>query len=129
MSLGKNDPDNDTTTASDSELVGEWMVEFIYERPVIDNSPASINLGEKGGLSGNASCNNYFGTYKQDGSSLIILNAVGKTNKMCIVEALMEQEARFMAALPNVAVYEIREGILFLSDENGDIVFRAAQHN
>ena len=128
MSLGKNDPDNETTTASDSELVGEWMVEYIYERPVIDNSPASINLGEKGGLSGNASCNNYFGTYKQDGTSLI-LNAVGRTNKMCIVEALMEQEARLMAALPNVTGFEIREGILFLLGESGETVFRAAQHN
>lgn len=128
MSLGKNDSDNETTTASDSELVGEWMVEYIYERPVIDNSPAWINLGEKWGLSGNASCNNFFGTYKQDGSSLV-LNATGKTNKMCIVEALMEQEARLMAALPNVAGHEIREGIPFLSDENEDIVFRAAQHN
>lgn len=128
MSLGKNDLENETTPALDSELVGEWVVEYIYERPVIDNSPASIEFREKGGLAGNASCNTYFGIYKEAGTSLT-LNAAGKTNKMCIVEALMEQEARFLAALPNVTGFEIREGILFLLDESGEIVFRAAQHN
>lgn len=126
MSIGKSDPGDETLF--DAELTGEWMVEYIYERPVIDNSPASIKFGEESGLAGNASCNNYFGTYKEEGASLT-LNAVGKTNKMCIVAALMEQEARFMAALPNVAGFEIRDGILFLSDENGETVFRAARHN
>ena len=48
---------------------------------------------------------------------------------MCIVAALMEQESRFLDALPNVASYEILEGILFLKDEDGETVFRAAQHS
>ena len=26
------------------ELFSEWIVEYIYERPVIDNSPASIKF-------------------------------------------------------------------------------------
>lgn len=110
------------------ELSAEWMVEYIYDRPVIDNSPASIQFAEEKRLVGNASCNTYFGTYEFDGSSLT-LNAAGKTNKMCIVAALMEQEARFLDALPNVTNFEIREGILFLMDENGETVFRAAQYN
>jgi heat shock protein HslJ len=113
---------------SGSELIGTWMVEYIYDRPVIDNSPASIIFAEEDRLAGNASCNNYFGKYTLSGTELI-LNAAGKTNKMCIVEALMEQEARLLEALPAVSSFEIREGILFLLNESGETVFRAAQHN
>ena len=110
------------------ELFAEWIVEYIYERPVIDNSPASIQFEKEKRLVGNASCNTYFGTYELIGSSLS-LNAAGKTNKMCVVAAQMEQEARFLDALPNVASYEILGGILFLKDEDGETVFRAAQHS
>lgn len=121
MSTDKNEP-------VDSGLTAEWIVEFIYEQPVIDRSPASINFVEDNVLAGNASCNRYFGTYAQEDSNLT-LNVTGKTNKMCILDSLMEQEARFLAALPQVTSFEIREGILFLLDEDGEAAFRAAQHN
>jgi heat shock protein HslJ len=112
--------------SSDLAIIGTWIVERINERPVIDRSPASLDFGEQGKLSGNASCNNYFGTYEKEGTNLT-LNAVGKTNKICIVEALMEQEARLMEALPAVSSYEISDGILTLKDGSGKTVFRAAR--
>lgn len=120
--------DEPAEASQDSDLAGTWMVEFIYERPVIDNSPASIIFSEEEQLAGNASCNNYFGKYSVSGSNLT-LDAAGKTNKMCIVAALMEQEARFMDALPAVSSYEILHGILTLKDESGETIFRAARQS
>ncbi len=108
-----------------SELIGTWMVEYIYDRPVIDHSPASIMFAQGDRLVGNASCNNYFGSYKVSGSNLALATA-GKTNKLCTVVALMEQESRFLDTLPAVNSYEILEGILFLKDTRGETALRAA---
>jgi heat shock protein HslJ len=116
-----------SVTQKDASISGKWVVEWIYDRPVIDHSPASFEFGPEQRLTGNASCNNYFGMYAIDGSSLT-LHPIGKTSKMCIADALMEQEARFMDALPDVTVYEVRDGILFLKNAGGATVFRAVKH-
>jgi len=39
------------------------VVEFIGERPVIDNSPATIEFAGNGRVGGNASCNRFVGEY------------------------------------------------------------------
>jgi heat shock protein HslJ len=83
------------------ELMGAWTVEYIGERPVIDNSPAYIEFAEEGRAGGNASCNRFTGAYVLSGSSLSFSN-MASTKKMCF-PALMEQEARFLAALEWVA--------------------------
>lgn len=108
------------------DLLGDWLVETIGGRPVVDRSPASIAFAGDNRFGGNASCNRYFGSYERDGRRLSLQN-VGATKKMCVVEALMEQESRFLAALPRVASYDVREGVLFLLDEQGETVIRAAR--
>ena len=46
------------------ELMGAWTVEYIGERPVIDNSPAFIEFAEEGRAGGNASCNRFTGVLR-----------------------------------------------------------------
>ncbi len=75
---------------------------------------AEFNNGQ---ISGTAGCNNYFGSYETDGSSLTI-GPGGSTMKACVPK-IMLQETAFLATLSSVASYEIIEGQLHLQDVNG----------
>lgn len=98
-------------------LIGSWHIEIIGEHPVIDYSPANITFGEDGQLSGNNSCNNFFGQYSQTENQLTLTPA-GSTMKAC-VEALMKQEQRVMVAMPKVTQAKMLKGKLILSDQQG----------
>jgi heat shock protein HslJ len=101
------------------------MVEYIGERPVIDNSPATIEFAGNGRVGGNASCNRFVGEYALSGSSLSF-GKLGATKMMC-PPALMEQEARFLAALERVSKVQIQNGLLVLLDVEGVTVFKASR--
>jgi heat shock protein HslJ len=77
-----------------------YRVEWIGERPLIDRSYLSINLGADGRAFGNASCNQWFASYSQTAEQLNFSQA-GSTRKLC-APALMEQEQRFLEALGQV---------------------------
>jgi len=109
----------------ESDLAGAWVVEFIGERPVIDNSPAYIEFVEEGRVGGSSSCNRFAGAYALSGSSLTFSKLVS-TKKMCF-PALMEQEARFLAALERVAKAQMRDGLLNLLDVKDGVVFTASR--
>ena len=113
------------STPVESDLAGAWMVEYIGERPVIDNSPAYIEFAEEGRVGGHASCNRFVGEYALSGSSLSF-GKLGATKMMC-PPALMEQEARFLAALERVSKVQIRDGLLVLLDVEGVAVFKASR--
>jgi heat shock protein HslJ len=107
------------------DLMGAWTVEYIGERPVIDNSPAYIEFAEEGRAGGISSCNWFTGAYVHSGSSLTFSN-MAFTKKMCF-PALMEQEARFLAALERVAKVQMQNGLLVLLDVEGGAVFKASR--
>jgi heat shock protein HslJ len=113
------------STPVESDLAGAWTVEYIGERPVIDNSPATIEFAGDGRVGGNACCNRFSGAYWLSGSSLTFSKLVS-TKKMCF-PALMEQETRFLAALERVAKVQIQNGLLVLLDVKGVAVFKAAR--
>ncbi|MGI3004096.1 META domain-containing protein [Shewanella carassii] len=98
-------------------LEGSWHVESILGQPTIDYSPAQLVFADDGKLSGNNSCNNFFGTYSLEGQKLKLVPA-GSTMKAC-VDALMAQEQLVMQVLPQVVKGEIQDGKLLLlgSDE------------
>lgn len=77
-----------------------YQVEWIGERPLIDNSHLSITLGDDGRAYGNAGCNHWFAAYQLAGDK-ISFSAAGSTRKLC-APALMEQEARFLDSLSKV---------------------------
>jgi heat shock protein HslJ len=114
-----------TAAAGKPDLMGDWTVEYIGERPVIDNSPAYIEFAEEGRVSCNASCNRFTGAYVLSGSSLTFSN-MASTRKMCF-PALMEQEARFLAFLERVAKVQMQNGLLLLLDVEGVSIFKASR--
>ena len=74
-----------------------------------------------GQVSGSAGCNNYFGTYEMDGSSLTI-GQVGSTMMACFPDEVVLQETAFLANLGNVAGYEIVDNQLHLLDADGQTI-------
>jgi heat shock protein HslJ len=82
-----------------------YSVEWIGERPLIDNSHLTIILGEDGRAYGNAGCNHWFASYTLDGDKLTVSNP-GSTRKMC-APALMEQENRFLQSLTTIERWDI----------------------
>jgi heat shock protein HslJ len=109
-----------------AKLQGQWRVEFIGERGVVDNSPARFTLSPDGKINGNASCNRFFGQYQQDGHTLSIKNPLGVTKMLCI-PALNEQESRLLALLPGDHHIAVSHGILTLSNSAGEQVLRASK--
>ena len=82
-----------------------YVLEWIGERPLIDNSHLTITLGDDGRAYGNGGCNHWFAPYTLDGENLSF-GKVGSTRKLC-APALMEQEKRFLQALENVQRWDI----------------------
>lgn len=63
-----------------------------------------VSLQEDGSLSGNAGCNNYFGTFKAtDDGSFTIEDPLGSTFMFC--EQFMDEEATFLAALQSATSF------------------------
>jgi len=93
-------------------LKGSWHIEAVQGQPTVDYSPAQITFDAEGKISGNNSCNNFFGQYSQQGQALKIIPG-GSTMKAC-VDALMQQEHKVMQALPLVAKAKLVQGRLTL---------------
>jgi heat shock protein HslJ len=76
--------------------------------------------GQKVG--GTAGCNRYSAGYTVDGNKITIELPLS-TMMMCAEpEGIMEQEQAYLAALPQAATYEIRDGRLELRDANGALL-------
>ncbi len=76
-------------------------------------------FGEDGTLSGSAGCNNYSTTYTvDDRNNMIISGAIVTTQKAC-EQAIMDQEAAYLAALPTTASYNFVDGQLHLRTTEG----------
>ena len=101
-------------------LIGSWKIEYIMGQPTVDYNPAQINFDADGRLTGNNSCNNFFGTYTQQGNKLT-LNPGGNTMKAC-VEALMAQEQLVTQAMPMVKTTAMKAGRLELSGDQGQVM-------
>jgi heat shock protein HslJ/uncharacterized lipoprotein YbaY len=74
---------------------------------VIIDTEITANFGEDGQLTGNASCNDYFGSYETDGEN-ISMGPFGTTRMACQEpEGIMQQESEYLAALETAATYKI----------------------
>ncbi len=82
-----------------------YVVEWIGERPLIDNSHLTLTLANDGRAYGNAGCNHWFAPYTLQGQSLVF-GKPGNTRKLC-APAVMEQEQRFLKALETVQRWDI----------------------
>ncbi|KRP61303.1 META domain-containing protein [Pseudomonas trivialis] len=82
-----------------------YVVEWIGERPLMDDANLTVTLGADGRAYGNGGCNHWFAPYTVNGDTLSF-GKIGSTRKLC-AEALMEQEQRFFQALQSVQRWDI----------------------
>lgn len=78
----------------------------------------TATFADDGTLSGNGGCNQYNTGYTADGDELTIDAGIMSTKMACEPD-VMDQEAAFLAALPETASFEIQGSTLTLSDADG----------
>jgi heat shock protein HslJ len=113
------------TSANEISLSGKWMIESIEGKPVIANSPAYMEFSEDNRISGNASCNRFFGNYTLTGSKMTIGEA-GSTRMMC-AGPFSEQENRFLSTLSRVDSIAMDNGYLSLKDAQDIEIIKASK--
>lgn len=94
---------------------GEWVVEDLDGGGIIDRSRMTVQFGDRGSVSGRASCNTFNGQYTLSGEGVTIRDPA-VTLRAC-APSLMAQEERFLTTLRAV------RGFDFTSD--GDLVLKA----
>ncbi len=84
-------------------------------------------FGTDGKLTGSAGCNQYNAGYQTTGGNIQIQQPAA-TMKAC-AQSVMQQEAAYLAALPNATTYTIREDTLELRDASGALMadYRASK--
>lgn len=103
----------------------EWKIQEIGGENVIEDSDPSLVFMDDGSFAGNASCNRVLGNYSRKGDGRISFEPVGTTMMSC-PEAVMEQEQKLLALLPQIDTFDIDEsGVLFLKIAD-QIVIKAA---
>jgi len=93
-----------------------WMLTGIAGPDGTMTTPLTIPTltFEDGSASGNASCNQYFGPYELDGSSLTF-GPLASTQMFCGEPGVMDQEAAYLATLASVDTWSIDDEVLTLS--------------
>ena len=89
-----------------------WRLADLAGSPAADGIEATLEFADGGGVSGNASCNNFRGTATISGDA-ITFGPLATTRKMCD-EATMAQETAYLAALGEALRYEMKGSDLLL---------------
>jgi len=96
-----------------------WQVEWLGERPLIDNSQLTLTLAEQGRAYGDGGCNRWLSSYQLHGEHLTF-TAPASTMMAC-PPALMEQEQRFLHMLDKITRWDFSAtGQLQLWADEGD---------
>ncbi|NBB69695.1 MAG: META domain-containing protein [Alphaproteobacteria bacterium] len=106
-------------------LIGPvWVVEAIGGASVVDAARTTLDFRPDGRLAGRASCNRYTASYQLTGEGLTL--SPGATTRMACAAALMDQEQRFLAALDEVARFDVdATGALLLLAADGRVLVTA----
>lgn len=87
-----------------------------------EGTAITANFTENGELTGSAGCNNYMTSYTLDGQNITI-EPPASTRKLCSEpEGIMEQEAAFLALLPQAATYSVSGNSLELRTADGALI-------
>ncbi|KXU36148.1 hypothetical protein AXE65_05725 [Ventosimonas gracilis] len=96
-----------------------WQVEWLGERPLVDNSHLSLTLAEEGRAYGDGGCNRWLSSYELHGEQLTF--TAPSSTLMACPGALMEQEQRFLHMLSKITRWDFSTtGQLQLWADQGD---------
>jgi heat shock protein HslJ len=113
---------------SAEKLTGVWLVEDIDRGGVIDRAQTTIEIKADGTVSGSGGVNRYSGQATIAGDQ-IKFGPLAATRRAG-PPAVMNQEAKFFAAMSNVTGFRIAEtGLLYLTDADGRDVIRGSRLN
>ncbi|MDO8887614.1 MAG: META domain-containing protein [Hydrogenophaga sp.] len=88
-------------------LVGsEWRLEDLGGRGVLDRVQATLAFPEAGRVTGNSSCNRFFGSYTLMQDRIALGQLAG--TRMACAPAVDEQETRYLDALQKAQRLEVR---------------------
>jgi putative lipoprotein len=95
-----------------------WVAEDIDGKGVVDRAQSTIEFIDDKRVAGSLGCNRYTGSYGADATGMRFTQ-IASTRRLC-PEALMQQEARFGAALGATRGFRIdRGGAMTLLDADG----------
>jgi heat shock protein HslJ len=77
------------------------------EKPVVEGSTVTLEIGPGGQIGGTGGCNSYGGSYELEAGTLAV-GEIRSTLMACVDELVMEQEAEFLAALKDASGIELR---------------------
>ena len=108
------------------ELEGSaWQAVSITGQPAVEGAVSTILFETEGKVSGNAGCNQYFGSWGADGDD-IAFGHMGATQMMCAEPEVMEQESRFLEALGYAERFAAEDGMLLIFSTGFDEPTRLA---
>ena len=107
-------------------LFGNWLIEDIEGRGVVDNAQTTIEIARDGSTTGSTGVNRYMAKATIEGQNIKIEPGPA-TTRAAGPPALMDQESKFLAALSKVKQYRIdNTGRLHLDDDDGRTLLRAS---
>ena len=105
-------PAGQPATASNALAGTAWRLEDLAGAGVLDRIEATLEFAEGGKVSGNASCNRFFGTVTISGQSMTF-GPLGSTRKAC-AEAVGIQEGRYLRALQDAERFTLEGSVLLI---------------
>ncbi len=105
---------------------GAWLVEDIGGGGVVDRVMTTVEFVSPDAVAGSGGCNRYRGLARIDAATMR-LGPLAMTRMAC-PPAVMDQEAKFSAAMERVRGWSIRgDGLLLLTGEDGKPVLRLSR--
>jgi heat shock protein HslJ len=92
---------------------------------VLPTAPITLVFSDQG-IGGSAGCNQYFGSFQFDVST-ITFSDIGSTLMACVDQAAMDQETAYLEALRTATAYQITDGQLQITYNGGVLTFTATQ--
>jgi len=90
----------------------EWLLEDLNGSAVLDNVQATLTFPETGKVTGNGSCNRFFGPAEIHGDAIKLGPLV--SSRMACPEAVMNQEAKYLQALQAAERFEWTDPYLLI---------------
>lgn len=85
---------------------------------VLPDAPVTLSFQAGGIMGGSGGCNSYGGNYMVDGST-IAFDQIVTTEMACLAEGVMDQEAKYYAALASAQSFELTDGGLRIWYDGG----------
>ena len=95
------------------DLAGsEWLLQRMHGHAVLHGVEATVSFSEAGKVTGNGSCNRFFGPAKVIGDRISI-GPLGSTRMACPTE-VMDQEGKYFPALQDAERFEWQDPYLLI---------------